>query len=70
MLNGDCPMCARNPAFDCALCACKRVPDDMMQAIVTVGKRLVVVDVLTGEVLSDGGDIVSGNQAFQLPTTF
>jgi len=42
----------------------------MMQAIVTVGKRLVVVDVLTGEVLSDGGDIVSGNQAFQLPTTF
>lgn len=43
--------------FDQGLCACKRVPDDATQAIIVAGKRLVMVDVATGEVLSDGGDI-------------
>lgn len=43
--------------FDQGLCVCKRAPDDVTRAIMVAGKRLLMVDVSTGQVLSDGGDI-------------
>jgi hypothetical protein len=56
--------------FDQTSCACKPFPDDATQAIITAGTRLLIVDVSTGEVRSDGGDIdmVTNNPRFNIDT--